>query len=202
MPTDPIFTLIENDLVKQGYCIAPGALPASLAQALLDEVKCLPSQTLKPAGVGRGAQHAVQPAIRQDQIAWIEPTSPARCQWLAWAENLRIHLNQSLMLGLHSFETHFAHYRPGAFYKPHVDAFKGQANRIVSVVAYLNNQWQEAYGGQLVIYGEEESKVLAQVQPLSGTVVVFLSEGMLHEVKPATVDRYSLAGWFRLRQQF
>lgn len=200
MPADPIYTHIENDLVSQGYSILSGALPPALTLALLDEIKSLPCQELKPAGVGRGGQHAVQPTIRQDQIAWIEPTTPARRQWLAWADNLRLHLNQTLMLGLHSFETHFAHYKPGAFYKPHVDAFKGQANRVVSVVAYLNADWQEAYGGQLVIYRDEEGGVLAQAQPLLGTVVVFLSEGMLHEVKPATVDRYSLAGWFRLRQ--
>lgn len=46
-------------------------------------------------------------------------------------------LNRHLLLGLFSFESHFTHYRAGDFYKQHQDAFKGQANRILSLVVYL-----------------------------------------------------------------
>jgi SM-20-related protein len=43
-----------------------------------------------------------------------------------------------------------------------------------------------------------ENSVLLSVQPLHGTVVVFLSEEFPHEVLPASRDRYSIAGWFRV----
>ena len=102
------------------------------------------------------------------------------------------------MLGLYSFESHFAVYQPGAFYKRHLDAFKGQANRVLSLVTYLNPDWQEADGGQLVIYTSEEDKTGIRVLPKFGTVVVFLSEEFPHEVLPATRSRSSIAGWYRV----
>lgn len=60
------------------------------------------------------------------------------------------------MLGLFSFESHFAHYAPGAFYKTHVDAFKGQANRVLSVVYYLNEAWGAKDGGEMVLYSDTQ----------------------------------------------
>ena len=34
--------------------------------------------------------------------------------------------------------------------------------------------------------------------PSFGSVAIFLSEEFPHEVLPATRDRYSIAGWFRV----
>ncbi|WP_338057695.1 2OG-Fe(II) oxygenase [Shewanella japonica] len=39
---------------------------------------------------------------------------------------------------------------------------------------------------------------VAAVTPSLGTIVVFLSEEFPHEVLPAKLDRYSIAGWFCL----
>ena len=36
------------------------------------------------------------------------------------------------------------------------------------------------------------------LHPVCRTVVLFLSEEMPHEVRPARRDRYSVTGWFRL----
>jgi SM-20-related protein len=105
---------------------------------------------------------------------------------------------------LFSFESHFAHYGKGDFYKKHKDAFKGEGNRVLSVLVYLNQDWSADNGGELVIYTKpssdscviDDSKVL--VTPSFGTIVVFLSEDFPHEVLPAKCDRYSIAGWFHL----
>ena len=107
-------------------------------------------------------------------------------------------LNQRLFLGLFSFESHFAHYSPGAYYKRHYDAFQGEENRVLSIVTYLNPSWGNTEGGELVLYcGERDSEGI-KVVPLYGTVVVFLSKEFPHEVLPASRDRYSVAGWYRV----
>lgn len=108
-------------------------------------------------------------------------------------------LNERLFLGLDFYEAHYAHYAPGAAYARHRDAFVGQRNRIVSTVLYLNRDWQEADGGQLLVYDEAAATVLERVQPRGGTLMVFLSERLPHEVLPARRSRYSIAGWFRQR---
>jgi SM-20-related protein len=101
---------------------------------------------------------------------------------------------------LFSFESHFAHYAPGDYYKRHYDAFKGEANRILSIVTYLNPGWMQSDGGELVIYRDDQDREGIRVVPLHGTIVVFLSALFPHEVLPAERDRYSVAGWFRVNE--
>jgi SM-20-related protein len=136
--------------------------------------------------------------VRRDEISWITGESEAGQIWLNWTAKLQTFLNRRLFLGLFSFESHFAHYPPGAFYKRHYDAFHGQANRILSIVVYLNPHWPLAAGGELVLYRDDRDVEGIKVTPALGTIVTFLSEEFPHEVLPATQDRYSIAGWFRL----
>ena len=119
-------------------------------------------------------------------------------QWLKWAAELQQYLNRHLFLGLFSFESHFAHYVPGAFYRRHRDAFRGQANRVLSVVVYLNKDWLDTDSGELVLYADDKDMLGTKVLPSWGTIAVFLSEEFPHEVLPAKRDRYSIAGWYRL----
>lgn len=191
-----LFDQICADLRDHGFSIRKGALPVALCEALLTQAKQV---ELKSAGVGRGAEQALNERIRGDSIAWIDERADAQGQWLDFAEALRLQVNRQLLLGLFSFESHFAMYKPGAFYKKHVDAFKGQANRVLSVVAYLNPDWSESDGGQLVLYSDLEPDLeIARVQPQMGTLVVFLSEDFPHEVLPAIKNRCSIAGWYRV----
>lgn len=190
---------IANDLRAHGYSIQTKALPEEWIDGLLCDMHALDAGQLKPAGVGRAKQHVANSNIRGDAISWIESAEGAQGQWLAFSAQLQQHLNRSLMLGLFSFESHFAHYAPGAFYKMHVDAFKGQANRVLSVVLYLNPAWDSGDGGEMVLYSDTDpSAVLCKVSPHAGTLVVFLSEDFPHEVLPALRDRYSIAGWYRV----
>ena len=113
-------------------------------------------------------------------------------------EQLRLRLNRELFLGLFDYECHYAHYPKGAFYKKHVDAFKGESNRRLSTILYLNPQWQPQDGGELVIYDVDGTTELATVLPVFGSMVIFLSEEFPHEVLTARRSRYSLTGWFRV----
>jgi SM-20-related protein len=65
-------------------------------------------------------------------------------------------------------------------------------------VTYLNQDWRASDGGELVLYQDEADKNGLRILPEAGTVVLFLSDEFPHEVLPAKVDRYSIAGWFRV----
>lgn len=199
-----LFDSITNDIVDKGYSISHYALPKELTTLLLQHITSLPKENYKQAGIGRAEEYAISDFIRTDEISWISSNSKATCAWIKWTTSLRSHLNRRLFLGLFSFESHFSHYTKGDFYKKHKDAFKGENNRVISVVVYLNKNWFVSDGGELVIYDSQlstasiASNSIATVTPSLGTIVVFLSEEFPHEVLPAKNDRYSIAGWFRL----
>jgi SM-20-related protein len=199
---ETLFAQLAGNLTEKGWSVIPNALPAELTAALFDQVQHEHPQAFSPAGVGRSLDRTLNPFVRSDEIKWIEGATKAEQQWLEWTSRMQSALNRKLFLGLFSFESHFAHYRPGSFYKKHLDAFKDRAfksttNRVLSVVAYLNPGWLPEDGGELLMYGVANEQNL-QVTPAFGTLVVFLSEEVPHEVLPANRDRYSIAGWFRV----
>lgn len=195
---DAGFEGIANDLYEKGYAISDLALPRALAEQLRLQVINSGSDKFHRAGIGREKHHAINDSVRTDEICWITGNSCAGQAWLDWTTNLKDYLNRRLFLGLFSFESHFAHYGPGDYYKMHLDAFKGEANRVLTLVAYLNPDWKPEYGGQLVIQTGKGEQNKRFVSPTFARLVVFLSEDFPHEVLPATRDRYSIAGWFRL----
>ena len=73
-------------------------------------------------------------------------------------EGLRQQLNRELFLGLDEYESHFALYAPGAFYRTHLDRFRDDDQRTVSVVIYLNDSWLPGQGGALRLHPEGESQ--------------------------------------------
>lgn len=200
---DPLFVQIADDLRGQGWSVIPNALPQALAEQLHGQILGMGEADFSPAGVGRSADFTLNPFVRRDEILWIEGRTGAEKEWLQWSNRLRLFLNRRLFLGLFSFESHFAHYPPGAFYRKHVDAFRGNprkdpTNRVLSVVAYFNPGWLPEDGGELALYQEAEVEPFLRVTPAFGTLVVFLSEEVPHEVRPANRHRYSIAGWYRV----
>jgi SM-20-related protein len=195
-----LFGRIAEDIRVKGYSINPGALPASLTDALIAHLVQMDEEQFDLAGIGRELQHMQNRFVRNDEICWITGESAAGRDWLAWVAELQTFLNCHLLLGLFSFESHFARYAPGAYYKRHYDAFRGETNRVLSVVAYLNTEWTAADGGELVLYHDMTDREGLRVSPIAGTVVIFLSEDFPHEVLPARRDRHSIAGWYSINR--
>lgn len=195
---DRLFELIAQDLEQRGYSVRDDALPESLSKSLHAYQQSIPKSQYHVAGVGRKHDHLTNTVVRSDDIYWINGGSTATKHWLKWVSNLQDFLNRRLFLGLFSFESHFAHYAPGDYYKRHCDAFRGDANRVLSLVTYLNPKWRQFDGGELILYSDEQDQRGFRISPNFGTLVVFLSEEFPHEVLPASRDRYSIAGWFRL----
>ncbi|WP_286237531.1 2OG-Fe(II) oxygenase [Neptuniibacter halophilus] len=195
---ETLFARIAQDMEQQGFSILPAALPEKLTNSLHLHQRAMDESMFVDAGIGRGDNFIKNDFVRTDEICWINGESEAGRDWLNWTGALQRYLNRRLFLGLFSFESHFAHYRPGDYYKRHYDAFKGQANRVLSLVVYLNPGWTEQDNGELVLYRDDNDREGIKVVPLMGTIAVFLSEEFPHEVLPARRDRYSIAGWFRI----
>jgi SM-20-related protein len=191
-------TRAVEDLVLKGYTVQPSSLPLALLVGLQEQVYSLSSDDFERAGIGRARDYHRNQFVRSDDVCWMTGESAVGAAWLDWCEQLRLELNRQLFLGLFSFESHYARYRAGAYYKRHYDAFRGQTNRVLSLVSYLNSDWALDDGGELILYESDADKEGLRVTPLAGTTVLFLSERFPHEVLPAKRDRYSIAGWFRV----
>ena len=194
-----------RQLAETGWCTLPGFLPDELVLALAQDAQALyQSGQFRPAATGQGTQREVRAGLRDDAIAWLEdnPASAAQREYLSRMEELRLAANRELQLGLFDLEAHFARYPAGTRYQKHLDTFQQDSRRTLSVVCYLNADWQETEGGQLRIYldedGADENRHV-DILPEGGTLACFLSHRFAHEVLPASRQRLSLTGWFRRR---
>src|SRR2546422_115217 len=84
--------------------------------------------------------------------------------------------------------------RAGAGYARHIDRFRDDDTRVLSIVLYLNDRWRNEDGGMLRLHLERGRSIDAI--PYEGTLVAFLSDRFAHEVLPARRERFSIAGWF------
>ncbi len=192
---------IVGALAQFGWCVVPGFLGETETAALRAEcLRAHAAGAFHAAGVGRG-QAQVRSEVRGDHVLWLDETNtgPALHELLDRFESLRQKVNQELFLGLFDLETHFAVYPPGAGYQRHLDRFRDDDRRSLTVILYLNEpDWREEDGGQLQFWPDPETTPL-EIQPAGGTLVTFLSDRFWHEVLPANRRRLSLTGWFRRR---
>lgn len=190
---------VADRLAEHGWSVTSSGLPSEILGELEQYCRSLwHSEALRPAAIGRAGEQQVMPEVRGDHIRWLDdcPASSAHSAYTAAMEALRQTLNRTLLLGLDSYETHYALYPPGAGYRKHLDRFKDNPLRTVSVVLYLNGQWQPGDGGELRLHLPEGQ---LDVAPRAGTLAVFMSDSIVHEVLPAQRNRASLVGWFRRR---
>lgn len=186
-------------IADEGFAVVEQFLPSKAIAALAaDARQRATAGEFHPAGIGRGAARSKRPDIRGDRICWLDPDDPRvalRPCWLALSA-LRIALNETLLLGLWSFEGHYALYPAGSFYRRHRDRFHDHDARVLSCALYLNESWSIGEGGALRLYRNAGA---VDVAPRGGTLVCFLADRFEHEVLPATRDRLALTGWFLRR---
>lgn len=190
-----VFDTIADELAERGYAIADQFLSQTEASAIaaLDFFQKGIEQ-FKKAGIGQQRQHQINEAIRGDYIQWVNKSSasPGLTTYLNRVESLMQHLNQTLFLSLKDHEIHMTVYPVGSYYKRHLDQFKKDDHRKLSIICYLNEGWKEEHGGQLRIYLPDGH---LDVLPTAGRLVCFRSDLLEHEVLPATRERLSLTGW-------
>ncbi len=187
--------LMADGLAENGFAIVDDFISSTEVQSILelDEFKNGMLQ-FKKAGIGKSQDKQINEAIRGDYIQWIDRAS-AQLPVLAYLTKLNeliSFVNQNLFLSLKDYEVHMTIYPTGSYYKRHLDQFKKDDHRKISVICYLNENWKEEEGGQLRIYLPEKS---IDVLPLAGRLVCFRSDQLEHEVFAATRPRLSITGW-------
>ncbi len=151
-----------------------------------------------PARIGSDRTLQRREDIRGDSICWIAaPLLAAEATLLDDLEQLRLEFNRDALLGLFELELHYAWYPPGTGYARHVDQPRGRAQRRVSLMLYLNEDWTPGAGGELRIFDANDRH--RDVEPFAGRLVCFLTAGREHEVRPTRCPRLSISGWFRAR---
>jgi len=185
--------LIEA-IATQGYFVWDDFLSPNEVSALRGSIP----ENWKKAKIGRNEQVMRESSIRSDKIQWLhrdlgQPVS----LFLDKMEQIRLAANQAFFLGLFEYEAHFAKYEKGDFYQKHLDCFKGNENRRLTTVFYMNDEWAPEDGGELVVYDLDDQEI-AKIPPKAGRLFVFLSEQFPHEVLPTNSERFSIAGWFRI----
>jgi SM-20-related protein len=190
--------LLAGALADAGFGVVPDFLMPGASEALLAQAHQRQARgEFEPARVGHGMDRQLAPALRGDSIRWIDPdrTAAPERALLARLEALRVALNRSLFLGARSVEAHYACYPPGAIYARHVDRFRDDDARVISLVLYLNPGWRDEDGGALRIHPAEGPP--RDVLPRAGQLVAMRSERVAHEVLPARRARFSVAAWLR-----
>jgi SM-20-related protein len=189
---------LADALATHGACRILGLPDATSSRALREDLLRLSGcGELAPAATGRGEGRALQPTLRGDRTLWLDDPrcGSAAGDFLSKLDALRLALNERLFLGLAEVEAHYARYAPGTGYARHRDRFRDSDARVISLVAYLNDDWSEVDGGALRLHFDAGA---FDIPPHAGTAVCFRSE-LEHEVLPALRERLSIAAWFRRR---
>jgi len=189
------FDLIADGLAENGFAIVDKFLTLPEVDDILsmEEFKHTATQ-FKKAGIGKDKSNQINEAVRGDYIQWLDrTTAPAPAKvYLNRLDNLIQFLNQSLFLSLKDYEVHLTTYPIGSFYQRHLDQFKADDHRKLSVICYLNRDWTIEQGGQLRMYLPDGPN---DVLPLAGRLVCFRSDTIEHEVLSASRERRSITGW-------
>ncbi|WP_461100573.1 2OG-Fe(II) oxygenase [Spirosoma koreense] len=197
-----LFEPIIDGILTDGYGVADQFLTSAEVEALTSHLRNRrQAGQFRSAGIGN-QQVTVENTIRGDEILWLnaDTATSDEAAFLHRIDAFVDYLNETCYLGLREHEFHYAVYPVGTFYKRHLDQFRSDSRRKLSVIYYLNAGWQEADGGQLALYlpssdGQSEQQVT--ILPMAGRLVCFESGRLEHEVLPATRERLSITGWLK-----
>jgi SM-20-related protein len=187
------FSAIADGLAGPGYAVIDDFLDEREVQAILSSPYISGSVAhMKAAGIGKDAK--AEASIRGDRILWIDRESAPECINIYFQRIFALiaFLNRELYLSLKDIEAHLTNYAPGTFYKRHLDQFRHDDHRRLSVLLYLNPGWGSREGGELRIYTKDGH---VDVLPEAGRLAIFRSDLLEHEVMPATRERLSITGW-------
>ncbi len=189
------YSQITDALVDTGYIVIENALD----KELIDKLYTLSQNETqyKQAGISNSQNSHMDSTKRSDKTQWLDEDDGVVSEYFRYTEGLREYLNRSLYLGLTYYEAHFAIYEEDSFYEKHLDAFRGSANRVVTTLLYLNEEWDRTDEGELVLYDKNDTQ-LERLMPKGNTLLIFLSDKFPHEVLRTKKKRHSIAGWFRV----
>jgi len=172
-------------------------LTENLSSGLHENILKIQNEELMiAAGIGNEEMKDTKQKIRGDKIYWLDKSHENihEQRFLQMAEDFIAYLNMTCYTGINAYEFHYAVYEEGSFYKRHKDQFINDNGRKYSLINYLNDDWVEEDGGQLLIYQDEH---IQKISPRSQTAVFFKSDETEHEVAKTSRQRMSITGWLK-----
>jgi len=191
------FDLLIDSYLDNKIGIDPCFLSKSLSDGLQQNIFQLQKdQLMTVAGIGNEAVKDQHQKMRGDKIYWMDKSHSNQYEqeFLQLAEDFIDRLNSTCYTGINGYEFHYAVYEEGSFYKRHRDQFQNDSNRKFSLINYLNDNWLQEDGGQLLVYQNETTQT---IEPHAQTAVFFKSDEMEHEVSKANRSRMSITGWLK-----
>lgn len=198
---------------SQGFTVIPNFFPNDFVSSLREDVFQLRSKNaFKVAKIGQGYDNELNSQVRIAETCFLGRNkfpymkSSAREELYNIVSHLRQDLSQNRLL--HSgvnmapeldpdlVELLYCYYPQGGYYKRHVDSVEHTQSylRSYSFLLYLNHDWTASDGGCLRLYLEDGK--YQDVAPRSGTLVLFKSDSVPHEVLNTEVERLAVVGWF------
>lgn len=187
-----IASYIEN---KVG--ISQHFLSDELANHLKENLLSLHNENkLLTAGTGNADKLIHNTAIRNDVIYWLDKknNNVHENAFFVQIEAFIEYLNISCYAGITGYEFHYSLYETGSFYRKHLDQFQDNSSRQFSMISYLNADWQENDGGELLIHQLDNDQ---KISPTQGKTVFFKSNELVHEVLVTNERRMSVTGWLK-----
>jgi SM-20-related protein len=183
---------IVQDIKSKGWSFQENILTPhdmSLITKFFEENR----RDFEAARIGKGETRQRRESIRGDYTLWIDPLNPPLPFQIIMSclESLKACLNREIFLGAREYECHLAYYPPGTFYQKHVDRFENDSSRVLSFIFYLHDTWSPEEGGELILHTDKE----VSISPVPGSLMIFLSENLSHEVRPGKRERRSFTGW-------
>lgn len=172
-------------------------LSDALAMGLKQNLLLLNQQNLLiDAGTGNSNVISYDSAVRSDSIYWLDKkhNNVFENEFFELIEGFIQYLNESCYAGITGYEFHYSLYESGDFYLKHLDQFKTNPSRKYSMISYLNLNWQESDGGELLIHQLNKNQKIA---PTQGKTIFFKSDELVHEVLVTNNVRMSVTGWLK-----
>ena len=191
------FDLLIDSYLDNKVGIDNEFLNASLVEGLHQNILQLQKDDLMvAAGIGNNEVKDAHQKMRGDKIYWMDKSHDNiyEQEFLQQVEDFISYLNSTCYTGINGYEFHYAVYEQGSFYKRHKDQFKTDSDRKYSLINYLNKDWLQEDGGELLVYQDD---AVQHILPHSQKAVFFKSDEMEHEVTLAHRPRMSITGWLK-----
>lgn len=205
-----------NELLSNDVVIIKDFIPPSLIKELRNDIDNLRDDTrFRIAKIGQDSTNELNTDIRVAETCFIgrnklqdSPLNSNRDKLYDILDTLCSDLSKNSVVALDGSLNEFlyAFYPKGGFYRRHRDAIPNSASvlRQYSLLLYLNDNWTEDDGGQLRTHRDGGGDFLPEgqepnyidVEPRGGTLVLFKSDKIPHEVLDTNSKRYAVVGWY------
>jgi Rps23 Pro-64 3,4-dihydroxylase Tpa1-like proline 4-hydroxylase len=192
-----LFENLLSSYLEQKVGISEDFISVALSQHLQKNLlHLLQDGLLVAAGTGNDEKLSHDTKVRSDTIYWLDKkhNNIHETAFLEQMDAFIVYLNTECYAGITSSEFHYSLYETGSFYVKHLDQFQDNSSRAFSMISYLNADWQEADGGELLLH---QIGNIQKIAPTQGKTVFFKSDELVHEVLVTNVRRMSIAGWLK-----